>query len=81
MLCLKKETSDQPSKAAVARYFFSSVYVIGKTCFDEWFLFDIIIGVYKNLSLSANFCNCQIAAFFKRNVLKEFSTLCQLSSQ
>ena len=37
-----KETTHKPLKVAVAKSLFSSVYVIGTTCFDECFSFDVI---------------------------------------
>ena len=37
-----KETTDQPLKVATAKSLFSSVYIIGTTCFDECFSFYVI---------------------------------------
>ena len=42
--CLKKKTSHKPLKVATAKRSFSSVYIIHTTCFDECFLFHVIIG-------------------------------------
>ena len=39
-----KETIYKPLKVAAAKSLFSSVYVIGTTCFDECFLFYVIPG-------------------------------------
>ena len=39
-----KETTHKPLKVAAAKTLFSSVYVIGTTCFDECFLFYVITG-------------------------------------
>ena len=40
-----KETTHKPLKVAAAKTLFSSVYVIGTTCFDECFLFYVITGI------------------------------------
>ena len=37
-----KETTHKPLKVAAANILFSSVYVIGTTCFDECFSFSVI---------------------------------------
>ena len=37
------KTTHKPSKEVAAKNFFSSVYVIGATCFDEFFLSHVII--------------------------------------
>ena len=39
---LGKERTHKPSKVAAAKTFFSSVYVIDTTCFDECFFFHVI---------------------------------------
>ena len=39
-----KETTHKPLKVAAAKTLFSSVYVIGTTCFNECFLFYVITG-------------------------------------
>ena len=39
-----KGTAHKPSKVTTAEYFFPSVYVIGTACFEECFLFRVIIG-------------------------------------
>ena len=36
---VSRETALKPLKVAAAKALFSSVYVIGTTCFDECFLF------------------------------------------
>ena len=41
-----KEKTHKPLKVAAAKPLFSSECVIGKTCFDECFLFHIITGRY-----------------------------------
>ena len=41
---LCKETTHKPLKAAVPKTLFSSVCVIGKSCFDECFLVHVIVG-------------------------------------
>ena len=42
-LCLKRN-NPQTLKVAAAKTLFSSVYVIGTTCYDECFLFSLITG-------------------------------------
>ena len=37
-----KETTHKPLKVAAANILFSIVYVIGTTCFDEWYAFSVI---------------------------------------
>ena len=39
-----KETTHKPLQVPAAKTLFSSVYVIGTTCFDECFLFYVITG-------------------------------------
>ena len=46
-LCLKRNVS-QTSEVATAKDF-PSLYVIGKACFDEWFLFYVIIWRHYSL--------------------------------
>ena len=41
---LRKGKTHKPSKVAAAENFFSSVYVIDITCFDEYFIFHVITG-------------------------------------
>ena len=47
-LCLKTNVW-QTSKVATAKNFFPSVCVIGKACFDECFLFNVIIWRHYSL--------------------------------
>ena len=42
LLCLKRNDPHKPLKVAAANILFSSVYVIGTTCFDECFSFYVI---------------------------------------
>ena len=55
------------------------MYVIDGTCFDECFLFHVIIGrrsfYSKSLSLLLDFFNLHIVIFFETNVLKEVRVL------
>ena len=41
-----KETPHKPLKAATAKKYFPSVYIIDTTCFDECFLFRVITGIH-----------------------------------
>ena len=41
---VSKERTHKPFKAAASKTFFSSVYIIGRTCFDECFLFHVRNG-------------------------------------
>ena len=55
-----KETTHKSLKLAAWKSLFSGVYIIGKTCFDKYFLFDVIAGrnnIHKSLSLLWNFFN------------------------
>ena len=49
-----KETTHKPLKMAAAKILFSGVYVIGTTCFDEWFFSMRLledINYYEKLTL------------------------------
>ena len=53
---VRKETTHKPFQVPAAKTLFSSVHVIGTTCFDECFLFYVITGrhyfswkIYDNL--------------------------------
>ena len=54
---LWKQTSHKTLKVADEKNFFSSVYVIDTACFDECFLFHVIIEIlfYADLLLSEGF--------------------------
>ena len=41
---VRKETTYKASKAAAAKSFFSRVYVTDTTCFDEYFIFQVVTG-------------------------------------
>ena len=41
---VRTETTHKPSNVIAAKTFFSSVYVIDATCFDECFLFHVVTG-------------------------------------
>ena len=61
---------------------FSSVYVIDATCFDECFLFRVVLeGIIfdKSWSLLWNSLNRHIVAFFEASILKEVRILRILS--
>ena len=66
------------SNVAAATNFFSSMYGIGMTCFDEYFLFSddwkalFFIKIYR---YSEGFSNPHVITFFERNVLKEVNIL------
>ena len=70
-----KGTTHKPLKVAAAKTFFSSVYVIGTTCFDERFSFCVITGRHYfswkiNVTLRFLFKYLD-AAFFETSVWKK----------
>ena len=78
LLCLKR-IYPQTLKVASAKTLFFSVYVIGQTCYDDWFLFHVIIARHcfpKSLSLLWDSFNHHVVAFFEASILKEVCILC-----
>ena len=79
------ETSHKPSKVAAAKDFLPNVYVIGTACFDECFLFHVIIGrhyfSYKFIVTRRFFASIMLLRFLEKNYLKEVRILCPLSPQ
>ena len=68
----------KPSKEAAAKDSYSSVYVIGATCFNEYFLSHVTSGnviFSKSLSGLRDFFNRHIAVFFETSLLKEVRIL------
>ena len=63
------ETSHKPSKVAAAKDFLPNVYVIGTACFDECFLFHVIIGrhyvSYKFIVTQGFFASIMLLRFLK----------------
>ena len=78
LLCLKRNVS-LTFRSSSCQKLISSVYVIGTACFDEFFLFHVIIG--RHHSYPEGFCNQYDVAFFETSVLKEVRILCSLSPQ
>ena len=73
-----KETIYKPLKVAAAKFLFSSVYVIGTTCFDECFLFYVISGRHYfpwKFIVILIILNPHVATFFEASVLKEVRIL------
>ena len=78
-----KETIYKPLKVAAAKSLFSSVYVIGTTCFDECFLFYVISGRHYfswKFIVILILLKRHVAAFFEASVLKEVRILCVIST-
>ena len=73
-----KEKTRKTSNVAAVKNFFSSVYAVGTTCFDEGFIpYDkwkifFFIKVYCYLKV---FLNTHIVTFFEASILKELSIL------
>ena len=63
---LWKRNTRTPSKVVTEKSFFSSVYVIGITCLEKYYLLDVITGC-DNFNFSKKF----IVAFFEAGVLKK----------
>ena len=73
-----KETTHKPLKMAAEKSFFSSVYVIGTTCFDECFVFYMITSLFlKVYQYSEIFLNVMLLLCLKP-VLKEVRILCTI---
>ena len=74
-----KETSYKPLKVGAAKKSFPSVYIIGKTCFEECFLFHVITGRDYFFTQIQRYpevwCSRQVAAFFETSVLKDICIL------
>ena len=69
-----KKTTHKLLKVAAAKTLFSSVFVIGTTCFDECFLFYVIHVRHCfswKINVTLRFCKRHVAAFFGASVLKE----------
>ena len=82
LLCEKRNDLQTFTKPAAKP--FSSVYVVGTTCFDECFLFYVITGRHY-FSLKINFSlrdffKGYVTAFFEGSVLKEVRILCVIST-
>ena len=66
-----KEAIYKPLKVAAAKSLFSSVYVIGTTCFDECFLFFVISGWHYfswKFIVILILLKCHVAIFFEASV-------------
>ena len=63
------ETSHKPSEVAAAKDFLPNAYVIGTACFDECFLFHVIIGrhyvSYKFIVTQGFFASIMLLRFLK----------------
>ena len=68
-----KETIHKPLQLVVANTLFSSVFVIGTTCFDKCFLFHVITGRYcssRKINVTLRFFKALCyATFFEASVL------------
>ena len=82
LVCLKK-TTHKPSNVEASKNFFSSVYIIGTTCFDKGFLFRVISGRQYFLKQAyhyfAGFLLCDFVTFFETSILEEVRILRPLS--
>ena len=80
---VSKETTDKPSKVAVAENYSSSVYVIDTTCFAECFLFYLITRIHcflQKFVVTKRFFQLPYCSFLwnlpqRASVLKEFRIL------
>ena len=78
LLCLKSNDTQTFKSLQLQKNFFTSVYVITTTCFDEcffsiWYLKDIfLMKVYRYHDI---FFNLHVLVFFETSVLKEVSIL------
>ena len=67
------------SHVAAATNLFSNVYVIGITCFNQYFLFYVITGrhyfLQKVYLFSEGFSDNHAPVFFERSILKEVRIL------
>ena len=73
----------KPLKAAAEKSFFSNVYVIGTTCFDEWILFYVITRRHYfswKLIFTLRFFKRNVATFLEFIALKEVRILCVISA-
>ena len=78
-----KEATHKPLKVAAANSLFSSVYVIGTTCFDECFSFYVITKRHYfswKFIITLRLFKRHFAAFFEASVLKEVRILCGIST-
>ena len=79
-----KEMTHKPLKVVAAKPLFSSVFVIGTTCFDECFLCYVITGghnfSWKIIVTLWFFLKLHVAAFFEASVLKDVCILCVIST-
>ena len=77
-----KETTHKTLKVVAANSLFSSVYVIGTTCFDECFSFSVITKKHYfswKFIVTLNFFKRHFATFYEASVLKEVRILCVIS--
>ena len=72
LLCPKRNA--QIFKSRSCKKSLSSVYVLGRTCFNECLLFHVTTGRHYRCSLVILF-NRRALAFFETSVLKEVCTL------
>ena len=79
-----KETSLKPLQVAPAKILFPSVYVIGTTCFDEYFLIRLIIEwqyfIYRFIVTQRFFATTMLLRSLKQMFWKCY-VLCLLSPQ
>ena len=86
LVCLKINVL-KPSEVVaskVGQNFLPSVYIIGIACFDECFLFHVIIErhyfLYKFI-VTQRFFAATMLLFFETSVLKQLRILCPLSPE
>ena len=78
-----QETTRKPLKVASAKSLFSSLYVIGTTCFGECFSFYVITKRHYfswKFIFTLDLFKRHFATFFEANVLKEVRILCVIST-
>ena len=78
-----QETTHKPLKVASAKSLFSSVYVIGTTCFGECFLFYVISKRHYfswKFIVTLKLFKRHFATLFEASVLKEVRILCVFST-
>ena len=80
LLCLKRNDSQTCKRGSCN---FSSVYVIGATCFDECFSFYVITKRHYfswKFIITLRLFKWHFATFFEASVLKEVRILCGIST-
>ena len=80
---VSKETTGKTLKTAASKKSFSSLYVIGITCFDEYFLFYVIAGRYyfsQKFIVVPRFFNGHVFIFFGESALKDVRILYVIST-